>query len=296
MKNPFEVGETYRNNLGEYEVISIDEPNMTIELEDGRTIETTVKLQARIWKRIKWEKRHKKQIKRAQRRGRRRKSKFKGLKDGDFQSGVKGTSWRARTGLGGLMADKLTEKTPYDFQSYAVYGRPENHIVLPDYYDKSDRWKSAKFVLDLNETRARYGFYIEKKADPEKAWDWSRFIEALNTDEELQDDTEETMRQMNLHWELYSGEEGDQLVGKVSTNDDEGLAWEGADGETQTLTWDSFADLLQALDEDTWYHLYLCDVMEKDEAIEQARRIAELTTDIFRMLLPLYEASTQCDA
>ena len=295
MKNPFEVGETYRNNLGEYEVISIDEPNMTIQLEDGRTIETTVKLQARIWKRIKWEKRHKKQIKRAQRRGHRRKSKFKGLKDKDFQSGVKGTSWRARTGLGGLMADKLSEKTPYDFQSYAVYGRPENHIVLSGYYDKSDRWKSAKFVLDLNEERARYGFYIEKKADPEKIWDWSRFVEALSTDEDLQDDTEETMRQMNLHWELYSGEEADQVLGWARIAGDEGLEWESADGETEILTWDTFAELLQDLDEDTWYHLYLCDVMEKDETIEQARRIAELTTDIFRMLLPLYEASTQCD-
>jgi hypothetical protein len=36
--------------------------------------------------------------------------------------------------------------------------------------------------------------------------------------------------------------------------------------------------------------------MQKDEAIEQARRIAELTTDIYRMLLPLYEAATLCNA
>jgi hypothetical protein len=295
MKNPFEVGETYHNNLGEYEVISIDEPNMTIQLEDGRTIETTVKLQARIWKRIKWEKRHKKQIRRAKRRGRRRKSRFKGLKDKDFQTGVKGTSWRARTGLGGLMADKLSEKTPYDFQSYAVYGRPENHIVIPDYYDKGDRWKSAKFVLDLNEERARYGFYIEKKADTEDTWDWSRFVEALNDNEELQDDTEETMRQMNLHWEFYAGEDGDQFIGRAEVAEDEGLQWESADGEIEILTWDAFVDVLQELDPGTWYHLYLVDRMEKEETIEQARRIAELTTDIYRMLLPLYEAATHCD-
>lgn len=295
MKNPFEVGETYHNNLGEYEVISIDEPNMTIQLEDGRTIETTVKLQARIWKRIKWEKRHKKQIRRAKRRGRRRKSRFKGLKDKDFQTGVKGTSWRARTGLGGLMADKLSEKTPYDFQSYAVYGRPENHIVIPDYYDKGDRWKSAKFVLDLNEERARYGFYIEKKADTEDTWDWSRFVEALNDNEELQDDTEETMRQMNLHWEFYAGEDDDQFIGRAEVAEDEGLQWESADGEIEILTWDAFVDVLQELDPGTWYHLYLVDRMEKEETIEQARRIAELTTDIYRMLLPLYEAATHCD-
>ncbi len=296
MKNPFKVGETYRNNLGEYEVINIDEPDMTIKLEDGRTIETTVKLQARIWKRIKWEKRHKKQLKRAKRQGRRRKSKFKGLTDQDFQSGVKGTSWRARTSLGGLMSDKLSEKTPYDFQSYAVYGRPENHLVIPDYYDKSDRWKSAKFVLDLNAERARYGFYIEKKASPEEIWDWTRLVEALGSDEDLQDDTEETMRQMNLHWELYAGEEGEQFIGQAEVAEEEGLEWESADGEIEALTWETFGDLLQELDPDRWYHLYLGASMQKDEAIEQARRIAELTTDIYRMLLPLYEAATLCNA
>ncbi|MGC9398005.1 MAG: hypothetical protein ACP5HM_02590 [Anaerolineae bacterium] len=296
MKNPFKVGETYRNNLGEYEVVSINEPNMTIKMEDGRTIETTVKLQARIWKRIKWEQRHKKQVKQAKRKGRRRKSKFKGLRDQDFQSGVKGTSWRARTALGGLMADRLSEKTPYDFQSYAVYGRPESHVVIPDCYDKSDRWKHAKFELDLNAERARYGFYVERKPGTAQRWDWSRLVEALGSDEELQEDVEETMRQMNLQWELYAGEDGERLVGRAAVAEDEGLMWDDADGEATPLTWAAFAEMLQTLDAETWYHLYLVDRMGKEETIEQARRIAELTTDIYRMLLPLYEAATRCNA
>ena len=296
MKNPFEVGETYRNNLGEYEVISIDEPDMTIQLEDGRTIETTVKLQARIWKRVKWGETPQEadQARAAPRTS--SQVQVQGAEGQGLPIGVKGTSWRARTGLGGLMADKLTEKTPYDFQSYAVYGRPENHIVLPDYYDKKRPLEERQICLGSQRGTRPLRFLHREEADPEKVWDWSRFVEALSTDEDLQDDTEETMRQMNLHWELYSGEEGDEFLGRAKIADDETIEWEGADGEIQTLTWETFADLLQELDEDTWYHLYLCDVMEKDETIEQARRIAELTTDIFRMLLPLYEASTQCDA
>ncbi|MEA3377377.1 MAG: hypothetical protein U9R72_14400 [Chloroflexota bacterium] len=50
MGHPFEVGGTYRNRHGEYEVVEIDGPDMVIRYSNGRRLETTVKLQARIWK------------------------------------------------------------------------------------------------------------------------------------------------------------------------------------------------------------------------------------------------------
>jgi hypothetical protein len=291
MKHPFEVGETYRNNLGEYEVVSIDEPDMTIKMEDGTLIETTVKLQRRILKRLKWEKRHKKQVKRKRRR-RRRKSRFTGLRDDDFKSGVKGTSWRARTGLGGLLAEKLSEKTPYDFQSYAVYGRPEAHVVLPDYYDAGEREQYAKFSFDLNAERARYAFYIEKIAGAPQAGQWSQLLNALASDEELQDDIDESMRQLTLHWEIFAGEDEDTLVARVEAGEDD-LIWE-AEGETEEITWDTLVERLGALPDDRWHHLYLGDRLEKEAAIEQSVQIAELATDVYRLLLPLYEVSTGC--
>lgn len=52
MDHPFEVGRTYRNRDGEYEVLALKGPNMVIRYMDGRRLETTVKLQARIWKHI----------------------------------------------------------------------------------------------------------------------------------------------------------------------------------------------------------------------------------------------------
>lgn len=47
--HPFQVGKQYLNRDGAYEVISISEPNMTIRYLDGRTVESSIALQARIW-------------------------------------------------------------------------------------------------------------------------------------------------------------------------------------------------------------------------------------------------------
>jgi hypothetical protein len=50
--HPFTVGKQYRNREGEYQVISINEPNMVLRYLDGRTIESSIALQARIWENI----------------------------------------------------------------------------------------------------------------------------------------------------------------------------------------------------------------------------------------------------
>ena len=48
----FEVGKQYQNREGAYSVVSIDEPNMVIRYRDGRTIESSIELQERIWNNI----------------------------------------------------------------------------------------------------------------------------------------------------------------------------------------------------------------------------------------------------
>ncbi|MFW6116746.1 MAG: hypothetical protein ACOC6F_03370 [bacterium] len=57
MDHPFEVGGTYRNRKGPYEVVELKGPKMVIRYQDGPRQETTVKLQARIWKHIQAEER-----------------------------------------------------------------------------------------------------------------------------------------------------------------------------------------------------------------------------------------------
>lgn len=45
----FKVGAQYYNRDGAYQVISITDPNMVIRYQDGRTLESPISLQTRIW-------------------------------------------------------------------------------------------------------------------------------------------------------------------------------------------------------------------------------------------------------
>lgn len=47
--HPFKVGAQYHNRDGAYQVISITDPNMVIRYQNGRTLESPIALQARIW-------------------------------------------------------------------------------------------------------------------------------------------------------------------------------------------------------------------------------------------------------
>ena len=57
MGHPFELGGTYRNRDGEYEVVELDGPRMVIRYSGGRQVTTTVGLQARIRKHMEAEER-----------------------------------------------------------------------------------------------------------------------------------------------------------------------------------------------------------------------------------------------
>jgi hypothetical protein len=48
----FDVGETYSNRIGNYTVLEISEPTMTVRYEDGTTAELNMRIQKRIWENI----------------------------------------------------------------------------------------------------------------------------------------------------------------------------------------------------------------------------------------------------
>jgi len=297
MKHPFKVGKRYRNRRDEYEVVSIEGPEMVIRYSDGNVLETNVEIQARIWQNIQMEKkveeRHRKKDLARQRRS--RGGRFDGLEDSDFQEGVKGTSWRSRPNLGGLLAQRMSETTKYNFQSYAVNPWPEVHVVRPSYYDRMAREQKAKFVFGLNDERVRYGFYIEKNDGPmDDAWDWPRAINALDDDTALQGEIETAMRKLDLHWEVHvSGE----LIAQVRAGE-ENLVWEGQDadspeGGTENISWFDFVSRLRAIEVEQWCDLYLCAHTDKSQARAEGEHIAALVTKVYRALLPLYETSVQ---
>jgi hypothetical protein len=298
MEHPFIVGGKYRNRIGEYEVIELQEPKMVIRYFDGRTLVTKVDVQARIWENIQAEGSTPPPAKtsppppprpRSDRGGR----DFHGLEAHDFQRGVTGTSWRARPKLGGQLARVMSDATRYSFESYAIYRRAELHIARPECYVEKIRRQEAKFAFDLDPERARFGFYVEKNNGPlDDTWDWTRFLDALENDAMFQQTIPTAMDRLELQWEVYVyGEDGWTV--RVTLVEG-GLQWALEDGEkTEDITWFGFIERLKGLEADKWCDLYLCAHMDKERAIAEGVSLANPVTEVYRALLPLYEVSTR---
>lgn len=299
MEHPFEVGKTYRNRNGEYEVVSLDGPQMVIRYADGSLLRTRVDIQGRIWQNIQMEAQVEREQQRAEsrpslkRRGGRRGLDFQGLEDHDFQEGVGGTSWRARTSFGGRLAQRMTDTTPYFFQSYAIFRRAVIHIARPEHYSAKTKWQEAKYEFSLNAEHARFGFYIEKNRGPmDGSWHWPYLMEALEKDAGLQQVVEKAMHEHKLQWELFVWDDGG-LVARVWAGE-EGLLRESQDGAGQQATsLPEFTTRLSAIETEKWADLYLCTYLTKEKALAAGPGLVDPVAEVFRALLPLYEASTR---
>jgi hypothetical protein len=296
MRHPFEVGETYRNEKGDYEVVSIDGPMMVIRWTDGSTWEGSVALQARILDRIQREKRQRRlrEEQRARRRSTSRSAprglEFAGLSDSDFQVGVTGTTWRRRESLGGLLGQRLSDLTPVEFQSYAVPRRAAVHVARVGHYNHENKWRQPKFFLDLDPDAAHYGFFIEKSDRAmDDTWCWPRLLDALATDKGLQETVFAAMQEHGLDWRPYHSQ-AEGLLARVGAAEG-GLKWTGPDGAQMEMDWAGFVEWLRGLDPDNWCNLYLATDMAKAEAIASGQGLAYKTVEVYRALLPLYAAA-----
>jgi len=299
MSHPFKVGGEYRNRHGAYEVVELDGPRMVIQYADGRQLETTVELQARIWNNMRAEERIRKSRARRTRLAPKPRQReggkglaFQGLQDHDFKKGTAGTHWRARTHLGGLLAQRMTNKCGYLFQSYAIYRRAAVHIAQPSYYDSKLKRRQAKFMFQLDPDGATYGFYIEKNEGPmDDTWDWPRFLNALSRRVRVREQVEEAARQLGLQWAIYVPPDGG-LIAQVRASPT-GWTWEPQEGDDpEEIDWAAFRRRLRAIETEKWCDLYLCASMGKQDAIAAGVEIADPVTEVYRALLPLYEAST----
>lgn len=298
MKRSFEIGGKYRNRLGEYEVVELKGDRMVIRYVDGTIQENSAKLQARILQNMQAEVQLRQARKERQARSRRqpqRAGQALCLHEVDFQEGVQGTSWRARSGLGGLLAQQMSELTRRDFQSYAVPRRPQVHVVQPERYDTGKRTREAKFILELDARRARYGFRVEKNsAQMDDSWDWKALLNALEGNEKLWQLMGAVMRSMGLRWQVCGEDSSNPDVLVIPSNG--GLLWHSLDEkEHETLSWPDFIANLEGMERDEWCNLDLCVELDKEEAIAKGPELVKEVVEVYRALLPLYDASTQRD-
>ena len=287
MGHPFVVGGRYRNRDGEYTVIKLDGSNMLIQYADGRMIETQIARQERIWENMQFEVEVEEETpisqsvppSKSSRQVKDRYGKdFRGLTDADFKSSTEGTSWRARTSLGGLLALRLSTLSEREFESHAIYRRTEVHIVQPQSYNPEIRLQEAKFFFLVNAEGVRHGFYIEKNWDEmDNTWDWHRFTASLMQRPSVWHQLTQTMGLHKLRWEAYIKTEG-QEPGRtiyVDVRADQLSLRDSQNGPLQIVDWSDFARLMDGIRQTEWCNLYLVQQIEKHEAIQLGVRIAD---------------------
>ena len=302
MDHPFEVGKTYRNRYGRYQVLSIDGPKMRVRYEDGREINLTIAIQTQILEGIELQAQQPKPAAKGKKGGKKKQSAskrlgrdFSGLEDSDFKSSVTGTHWRRRESLGGRLAQLLSETTPYQFQSHSIYRRPSVYITMPDRYDPKDGIPYAKNELRLFPEGAQYGFYIErgdqKDREVDQTWHWWTFLRAVETDGQLQAKLLQAMQDQDLFW-LLSLEEGEgrnySVTKEIKVRAGRSLLWD----ETEDISWSEFVNRLQGMPSEQWLNVHLCGWTNKAEAVAAGERFADSVGIIFRSVLPLYVACT----
>jgi hypothetical protein len=219
---------------------------------------------------------------------------FTGLKDSDFKDNVDGTTWRRRENLGGLLAERLSQKTGRGFSSHAVYRRPQVLLGEPPRFnakdDKKINFKKAKFNFRLNESEARYSFYIEKpnyEINPE--WEWGSFVRALRQPD-LTLSIKKALERYDLQIiiELFpdGGEERRTLIEVHAA--DPLLRVES--GVQRPITWETLADELSGFSVEDWCDLNIGRSMSRVDAISAGTNITPPIVDVFEAFLPLYDA------
>jgi hypothetical protein len=305
MGHPFVIGSKYRNRDGEYTVVKLNPPNMLIRYVNGTTITTTIALQERIWENLQLESeveeetpvaKSARQLKSPPQVKEKYGEDFHGLVDSDFKLSIEGTTWRARSSLGGLLARRLSAVSGREFESHAIYRRAEVHVVQPQSFEPNIRVHEAKFFFKLDAKRVHHGFYIEKNWDEmDNTWDWLRFTASFKQHSSIWDRLPQTMAQHKLVWEAEvkaAGQEHNPAVYRYILAGQPPLRYQHAMAE-QRVTWPVFADVLKRIEPSHWCDLYLLQEIEKQEAIKLGIRIADRVVETWNLLVPLYLATVQ---
>lgn len=285
----FVVGETYENEKGVFEVLSIQRDAMVIQWENGESIETTVSFQRRIQERRRWERQRREKLtaasKTKSRRGARKTgSAFEGFRAEDFKKTISRTPWRSRSQFGGAVTSRL-QSSRLNFNSWAAKRRNEV------YWADVDHWKAkpvdypAKFFVRADESTLAWGFYIERAdADRNPSPDWEAFqlwLGDVANDHWLRD----VSREQGL--QIYDGHQR-TFGGIIKPLADH---WSVDDGDATNAA-DLLASIFESWPGGTWIDLMIAKRITKEEAIERGQELAADVASMIGLLFPLYEAST----
>lgn len=280
----FEVGGTYTNEKGDFEVMSIDGDRMVIKWESGEEFESTVSFQRQIQKRrymaeVMLQKKAASAARKA-RAGRKPVVPFEGLKEDVFQNRISKIPWRTRQHLGGAVT-RILDSTRFKINSWAASGRNEVYWADATHWKEKTVTYPAKFFAKADEGSLTYGFYIERpdtSADPNP--DWNHFARWLKKEE-------------NDQWLLECARDHELSVFDGRQSSFSGIinpgkkSWE-LEGRKAVTT---IFSLVDKWPETSWLDFMIGKRLTKTETLERG---SELASDIARLigeLLPVYEAS-----
>ena len=291
---PFEfvVGETYVNEKGPFEVMSIKREKMVIKWEDGTERETTVEMQLRIQNRRRHEKEMLERNARLAAEKARRASKarggasFEGLQSNDFRNKISRTRWRGRDMLGGAVANRI-ESTRFHFQSWAA--RNKNAIQWADavLWKKKRKALPAWFFGNADETSFSWGFFIERSSgEGEFTPGWTAFLEWLQDEE-----NEKWLRKAAMEEGLEIYDARKSCFSDVVTAGKK--KWSLSDSTPKSL--DSLGALIEKCPEAQPLDLVIGKRIPKKDAIARKKEISQDIANLISRLMPLYRAAAKAD-
>jgi hypothetical protein len=313
MSHPFEVGKTYRNRVGEYVVQAIDGEWMRLRYTNGKTLDTRVSIQARIWENIQFEEQMARQEERerlsrearmaarkrsARARRARAQPKFEGFEEIDFRPKKRGLSWRSRKELGKVLAEELGKSVAGDFGYWIVPRQSRVHVARKEYYDTDARDRNAALFVATDEEGVTYGFRVGKPdGKAAKDWPWSVLLAALS-DDAVRRKLRAAMKAHDLTLDVYAMHVSYGQVGQISLQA-RGFLWEHETAEqemTRKMNWGDLTEYLQAEGAKRRCDLYLRKRMPLTDTLKAGKDIAKEIASVFEDLVPLYDTTVGAEA
>ena len=292
----FQVGERYANRIGEYEVMEVNTPSLIIKYADtGRVQTVEEELQERIVRNLRREielaNRPVEERKPAakKRPSRSKRAKFEGFEIGDFDGSVKGTSWRSKTGLGGYLAQSLTDKTAESFDSWAPNRQTACYLGAPDEASADSLGDSAQFFVRTAPSGLTFGLSVHRPADAaEGATAWDRLVGSLTDDDALAGQLTDLLTSGVVALSWYGESWGDAEKETVR-GDDGGLTLDrGSVSESDTL--DAVVERLNEVPQNQPLILTVECEMSAQEGISAGASLADTILEQLVQLIGLYRA------
>ena len=283
----FEVGATYKNMKGTYEVISIHQDAMVIRWNNGSEIATSIELQARIIERMAHEKALQQQLhdsekqKQNQKNRPRAKSGFAGFTAEHFSSVNQDMTWRNRSNLGGRVSKHL-RSSRIDFNSWAVPRQPEVQWMDIVRHGGGHPDCGTVFFARIDTEALHFGLIINRPGNARDGATQSgnRFEAWLTTGEH-----ENWMKAIAADSGLVIYDaSGKGFTGEITADGDN---WSLNENKAEG-TLDSLAAFISSISDRGRIDLRIEKRMQNEAAIAAGNDITKEISALFALLLPLY--------